>query len=110
MAPSPVPTPTKKPTPPPDDPAAKAKKAASLATAAGAELNKATPDAVKAASLAKQAISLDSKNPDGYFWLGTALLTQGDAAGSKKNFQKFVEIAPPSHPHFNDAKQILGSL
>ena len=110
VAPSPVPTPTKKPTPVPDEGAAKAKKAASLAAQAAAELNKAAPDPVRAASLAKQAVALDPKNPDGYFWLGTALITSGDTVNSKKNFETFVKIAPPSHPHYNDAKQILGSL
>lgn len=56
-----------------------------------------------------KAIAADASYPDSYYLMGLVEMNQGNLAGAKSNFKKYLELAP-SGKHAQEVKDALSAL
>lgn len=57
----------------------------------------------------EQAIKMDPNLAEAHYWLGMALVNEGDMAGCKASFEKYLSLAPTGQ-YADTAKGILASI
>ena len=63
----------------------------------------------QAASHFRRSLDLDATLADSHYMLGHVLLRQGDAAGARQSYEKFLELAPDS-PNADAAREAVERL
>ncbi len=57
----------------------------------------------------EQAVKMDPTLADAHYWLGMALINEGDMSGAKGSFEAYLKLAPTGQ-HAETAKGILASI